>query len=683
MSPRPFSKLKTDGSDMTDTSPPRPPLLLNGVFYAASGAFLVYMLYYYWTGLGGPTLLAMTVIPVTYVLFTLQSLRQDEFYPRLPSSARYAIAALYCIFALYCAYYMHTNYEALGTSRAGFYDRTDLIMGGGMALLVIEYARQRHLPLFVLTIILVLYAVYGYFVPGMFYHAGLDWSRIVSASSVEMDTGIFSRLPQIALTLIGSFLLVLSLMRGFGCVDSLLAVTKRIAIRSPHAIPQSAVIGSMLIGTVSGSGAANSMTVGSATIPAMVGAGLPPATAAAIENASSMGGQIMPPVMGIAAFLMAEFLGVDYFEVVARGWAPALIYYGTVAVSVYLLAVRYRTHMVIDRTAKPLTLRDKVNLGAFALAVSGLIVLMAVVFLAPMFAALDMFYVVGLVLLAVHTVPLLRQGHWSLEQFVVPLRRFLDSYIEMITDIALLLATLGIMTGALVITGVPVKLGTLLVEAGGINLVAMVGMGFIFGVILGCGLPPAPTYILVAIVIAPPFIQAGVNPWVVHFFAFFLGVFGELTPPTSITAAITSKIAGASFYQTLFRSMQICVALFTLMIGIFIHPDIVVKPGLDQLGSSLLIGIATIGISFSLQATFFDQGLVDRSVRVVLAVFALSVLLIPNTLISSACAAPVVIAIAYWLGVRRRKLETNGDGVAEISAASLAPSAVGGPESRG
>lgn len=285
---------------MTEKTTPavRPPRLVDAVFYAASIAFLAYMLYYYWTGLGGPTLLALTTIPIVYVLFTLNSMRRNEFYPRLPTAARYIVATVYCVFSLYCAYYMNANYEALGTVRAGFYNVADVIIGGAMTLLVIEYSRQRHLPLFILTIILVFYAVYGYVVPGMFHHSGLSWQRIVTASSVEMDTGIFSRLPQIALTLIGSFLLVLSLMRGFGCVESLLAATKRVAIRSPHAIPQSAVIGSMCIGTVSGSGAANSMTVGSATIPAMIGAGLPPATAAAIENASSMGGQIMPPVMG-------------------------------------------------------------------------------------------------------------------------------------------------------------------------------------------------------------------------------------------------------------------------------------------------------------------------------------------------------------------------------------------------
>ena len=135
----------------------------------------------------------------------------------------------------------------------------------------------------------------------------------------------------------------------------------------------------MCIGMVSGSGAANAITVGSATIPAMIASGIPPATAAAIETASSMGGQLMPPVMGIAAFLMAEFLGVDYFDVVARGWVPALIYYGSVSTSVYLLAIHYRTRLVVIPKVERLTWRDKVNLGAFIVVVGGLVALMAII----------------------------------------------------------------------------------------------------------------------------------------------------------------------------------------------------------------------------------------------------------------------------------------------------------------
>ncbi|HUH86377.1 MAG TPA: TRAP transporter large permease subunit, partial [Stellaceae bacterium] len=224
-------------------------------------------------------------------------------------------------------------------------------------------------------------------------------------------------------------------------------------------------------------------------------------------------------------------------------------------------------------------------------------------------------------------------------------------------------------------TGVPTKLGALLVDAAGISLPVMVLMGFVFGVILGCGLPPAPVYILVAVVIAPPFIRVGVNPWVVHFFAFFLGVFGELTPPTSITAAITSKIANASFYVTLLRSVKICVSLFAMMAAIFVHPELVVQPGWDQIGAALLVGTAALGITFSLQATFTEVRATDWAVRIVLAAVALAVLLTPNYPIATALAVPVVGAIGYWLLVRRHKLDTDILTVTEIDSARLAASA--------
>jgi TRAP-type uncharacterized transport system fused permease subunit len=275
-------------------------------------------------------------------------------------------------------------------------------------------------------------------------------------------------------------------------------------------------------------------------------------------------------------------------------------------------------------------------------------------------------------MLLVHLWPLLRPGRWSLAEFIAPLSRFLDSYIDMVTDLTLLLATLSIMAGTLVITGVPTKLGFLLVEAAGVNMAAMVAMGFLFGVVLGTGLPPAPVYILVAIVIAPPFIQAGVNPWVVHFFSFFVAVFGELTPPTSITAAITSKIAGASFYVTLWRSLQICVSLFTLMVGIFIHPELVAQPGFDQIPAFYLICVATLGITFSLQGVFFDSFIADWGVRIVLAAFALVALLSPNENIGMLATIPVLAGIAYWLVIRRRQLETGIEEVV-IDESSLAP----------
>ena len=645
---------------MTDPATPRARAVLDGIYYTVAVFFFLYLFVYFWTSEGGPTLLAMTLVPITYVLFVLNSLREYDLYPRLPPAANYAIAAIYIVCALYVAYYMHTEYYELGTSRAGSWLPYDLFVGGLMTLLVMEYARKRHMPLFVLNIVLILYAVYGNVVPGMFYHAGLSWHRVVTAMSVETSTGIFSNLPQIALTVIGAFLLVLAMLSGFGCIESLLRATKRVAIRSPHALPQSAVVGSMCVGTVSGSGAANAITIGSATIPAMIGAGMPRATAAAIESASSLGGQLMPPVMGVSAFLMAEFLGKSYFEVVARGYVPALIYYATVAVSVYLLALRYRMRIAAGSFEK-LRWRDLVNLAGFLAVIAGLVGMMAAWNLAPMFAALYVFVAIGSALFIVHVVSLIGPDRWSFSAFIKPLQKFLESYTEMTVDLTLLLATLAIMTGALVITGVPTKLGSLLIEAAGVNLAAMVVLAFVFGAILGTGLPPAPTYILVAIVIAPPMIAIGVNPWVVHFFAFFLGVWGELTPPTSLVAAVTAKIADASFYQTLNRALQICVSLFTLMAGVFVHPKLVIEPGIDQMGAAFLILVSTIGITFSLQAKFSDRTAVDRAARLLLAAFALIVLLDPNEQLGALACIPVLLMIGYWLGWRRPAAAANAN----------------------
>jgi TRAP transporter 4TM/12TM fusion protein len=414
------------------------------------------------------------------------------------------------------------------------------------------------------------------------------------------------------------------------------------------------VLGSMAVGTVSGSGAANAITVGSATIPAMIGAGMPRVVAAAIETASSLGGQLMPPVMGISAFLMAEFLGRSYFDVVARGYAPAIIYYAGVSVSVYLLSMRYRARLDAV-VAKTMLWTDWMNIAAFVGVVGGLIGLMATLHMAPMFAALYVFVAVAGVLFLVNLVPLLMPGRWSSTAFIQPIRKGRDSDTEMTADLTLLLATLSLMTGALVITGVPTKLGALLIEAAGFNLAAMVILAFLFGALLGTGLPPAPTYILVAIVIAPPMIRVGVDPWVVHFFAFFLAVWGELTPPTSVAAAVTAKIADASFMQTLFRAITICVSLFVLMAGVFTRPELVLEPGVAQIGAMLLILTATIGVTFSIQARFSDRRMIDVPLRLVLAAVALVVLLHPDRQVAVLACVPVGLFVGYWI-VRRRIL---------------------------
>ena len=259
-----------------------------------------------------------------------------------------------------------------------------------------------------------------------------------------------------------------------------------------------------------------------------------------------------------------------------------------------------------------------------------------------------------ILVLSVHvTVRLQDAQGWSWRPLLEPSRRFVSTFSSMVSDLTLLLATLSIMTGALVITGVPTKLGALLMDAAGVNLAVMALVAFLFSALLGTGLPPAPTYIITALVIVPPMIRAGIDPWVVHFFAFFCAVWGELTPPTSVVAAVTARIAETSFVHTLGHALVMCVSLFTLMIGVFTHPQLVLEPGLAQLAAFGMILTATIGVCFSIHARFFDTRFADMSMRLALVGTSLAVLLIPDPELSATLCVPVLLVVAYWVLMRR------------------------------
>ncbi|HSK29058.1 MAG TPA: TRAP transporter large permease subunit, partial [Candidatus Limnocylindria bacterium] len=221
-------------------------------FFLFAFSFFVYLLRYYLTGAGGPTLLAVTLVPVTFILFTLDALRTGGLYPQLGRAANYVLGAVYVGLSVLVAVYFNVEFFDVRTVRLGIWNHYDLLAGGVMFVLVMEYCRAKYFALFLINLILILYTVYGWLIPGMFRHPGLTWTRVVTAMSVEMTTGVFSQLPQLALTLIGSFMLVLSLLQAFGCIDSLLKIASRIAGFSPQALPQAAVLGSMSVAAVSG-----------------------------------------------------------------------------------------------------------------------------------------------------------------------------------------------------------------------------------------------------------------------------------------------------------------------------------------------------------------------------------------------------------------------------------------------
>ncbi|MGY6708558.1 MAG: TRAP transporter permease [Rhizobiaceae bacterium] len=628
-------------------------LLADILFYVAATAFFVYLSRYYMTGVGGPSLLAVTMVPMTLCIVVLNDLRGQRFYERLGVIVPWFIAAAYIGFSLYAAYYLLREFDAIRMTRMGIWNTHDLIVGAGMAALILEYTRRRYFVLFVINLLLILYTVYGYMVPGMFNHPGMSWRRVASSVSVEMSTGIFERMPQLGLTLIGSFILVLAALRAFGCIDSILQGSSRLAMRSPTFLPQAAVIGSFGVAAVSGSGAANAATTGSATIPALIKAGFPRVTAAAVETASSLGGQLMPPLMGIAAFLMAEYLRVSYFEVVARGFVPAFIYFFGVAFAVYLLALRHHQRAVV-LNVPPLGVMDRINIGAYFLSVVALIWLMGFERRPAMTSAQTVFVWLLVALSIAYLWRLWRRRTFSIREVAKPYMRLVESFATITSELVILLATLGILTASFTITGVPTKVGVILMEGAAINLVLMVLVAFGFGYLVGMGLPVAPTYIITAVVIAPFMIRAGFDPWVVHFFAFFVAVFGELSPPTSVVAAVTSRIADAPFIATMMHALLICMPLMVMMGAVFIRPDLVVEPGWAQMPAFALVLVGTLALSFAAQGKFSSSRKVDYPARWGLALLAALLLLYPGNDVVAVGLAMLLLGIMGFGLMRMR-----------------------------
>lgn len=612
-------------------------LIAKAVYWLIGTFFLIYLIWYYITGLGGPTLLAIQMIPTAFIVYTFESLKDDQLYPNLSRPLNYLIAFVFTGLAIFVAVYFTIEFDAIRTFRVLNWNTLDFFAGGTIFILVMEFCRREYIELFVVNIFLMLYVVYGNFVPGMFHHAGMTWKRILTAMTLEMSTGVFARLPQIALTLISSFILVLSTLKAFGAIDSLLKAAKRIGAGSKYILPQSAVIGSMGVASISGSAAANSATTGSATIPTMIQAGISKLYAATIETASSIGGQLMPPVMGVAAFIMANFLGVGYFEVVFRGFVPAIIYFFGVSISVYLISARQiSTEGATSVSIPSLDNYDKINLLAYLLVIVGLMYLMGYKFTAPMVAANTMFFWTGGILLLIYIWKAFRENN-NLEeaskQILNPLKTFVDYAASMISDISLLLAVLAILTSAFTITGVPNTIGNILVNMAGVSKALLGLVGFFFGYIVGLGLPPSSTYIVTGVVLAPQLVIAGINPWAAHFFAFFMGVFSELSPPTSVSAAVTSRIADTNFQKTMIYSTRLCLPLLVLMGAVFARPHFLVEPGLSQLLPASLILIGTVGLMASFFGKYSKSRAFDFLLRFFIGSISLVTLLFPGKIV--------------------------------------------------
>jgi TRAP transporter 4TM/12TM fusion protein len=645
--------------------------LENAIFVFALIQF-VWLVWFFYTGLGGAQELVARVLSIALILQILFMHKDDYLYKRLPAAANHLIVAVYVGICLYALIYFHYEFERIAIYAQGSYTQQDFIVGLLMFLLVMELSRLAHPILFWVNVVMVVYTLWGYLSPlDFFWHPGTSFHRVVTSSTVEFSTGIYGLYGQLALTLIAAFLLLAGVANGFEAQRAMINVVRIIAGRSRQLIPQTAVVGSSAIGMISGSGSANAAVVGTITIPLMIRYGVPGTFAAAVETSASMGGLIMPPMMGVGAFLMSEFLGVPYWDVVVRGFALAFVYYVSIGVAVYLLCVRLLPRDAIERPEVPLY--DKLKTAIFFSSVLYLLYLMGFAGKGELIAALYTATFMLVLLLAVFlTFKYLRKDPaLAGETLAGNVRRAVETHAEMTSYLTLLLATLGIMIGLFTVTGFINRMGAMLLDLGAWNVIAMIFMAWIFGWLAGAGLPPTATYIIGAVVIVPPMKALGINPWVAHFFVFLMSVWGELSPPTSLTAAVSARIANASFLRTMYEALKICLPITLMTFAIFTRSNMVVNPGWMQIGDTVLVLVATLGITFAMFGRCAANPNVDIALRIVLAAIAFVVMFHPNAVVSAGVGVVVVFGLIW--GIARHQV------IAPPRTASVSAETAGAP----
>jgi TRAP transporter 4TM/12TM fusion protein len=435
----------------------------------------------------------------------------------------------------------------------------DLILGVPLLLLVLEASRRSLGWIFpILVLLSILYALFGYLVPGQFGHEGFSWDVIVRNLYVSPQ-GFWGIMLQISATILAIFLIFGAVLLKTGGGEAFLDIAFLASARTRGGPAKVAAVASCLFGMISGSAVANAATIGTFTIPLMKRAGFSKEFAAATEAVAGTGGQIMPPVMGAGAFLIAEFLGISYAKVAWAAVLPALLYYAGLIVSIHLEAVKNNfptipmeeERIIRARLTPKKVILPLIPVGALVYAFStGYTVQMGAYWASILALVLTLFIVEG------HG---LWQRLWGLLKVAL---NGMEAAGKAIAEIAVLLASAQIVVSMLGLTGLAVKFSDLLVSIGQENMVATLILAMVVLIILGMGIPPTAVYVLGGSIVVPALIGLGLKPLPAHLFTFYFACLGAITPPVCAAVYVTSSLAESDWWKTGWLATRLGLAGF-------------------------------------------------------------------------------------------------------------------------
>lgn len=564
--------------------------------------------------------------------------------------------AIYSIGAVIPLYYLHSNYDAV-VLRAGAYTDLDILIGAILIIAVLIALVSVSKLITVVAVAGLVYAYYGWLMPGILRHRGLSIERVITMNTVEMQ-GLLGTLLQISATWVVIFLLLTGLMEKYGGMATFIKGMTRLAVRSRFVeIGQVAVAASMFMGSINGSTAANTATTGAFTIPLMKENGYKPELAAAIEAVASCGGQILPPIMGAGAFIMAELIPLSYAEIIIGAATPAVLFYLAVSVSISLnsqktIAQHSITSIPDERSGfKRLyaIVRHYEYIGMFTVLLYWLVYIQA----DPMVAG---FYSI-VALLGLRLVRTIVSIITNDAEAVPALKRYIRESLEgmrrgavVTVNITILLATLGIVIRALIVTGFAQRLSSYLVVLSGGEMFIMLVLASIASIAFGMGMSTTAAYLIVAILVAPALTQFGLEPFTAHLFVFYFAIVSNITPPIALSVIIAQGIAESDFWETAVEALKIGFPMFLLPFAFYANEALLYPSTMTPI-VFVIVFLGFIGLSIGFTGRVRNE--INTLLRPVFVVMGVAALFASLLAVQIAFALAIVGSLIYLIQSER------------------------------
>jgi len=561
-------------------------------------------------------------------------------YPKKPHGAKTKVETLvsivFILLSISACLWIIFNFERYYIEI--FLDNTGIAMGTILCLVLFEATRRTlGWPLAIIGFVFYLYAVFGHSLPGILNHQGNVYERVI-AGVYATTGGIFGIPLSVCATFVILFVIFGAFLNVSGADKSFMNLALSLAGKSTGGVAKVAVVSSALMGMISGSTVANVATTGAVTIPMMKRRGYPPHIAGAIEAVASTGGQFTPPIMGAAAFIIAEFIGVSYIKVAFAAALPAGIYYVLLFFAIHFISLRMgflglpEEELPSFKTA----FLDSIHL-TFPISV---LVFLMVLNYTPMFAAL------WSILALLTTCMFQKKTRLNVKKLLLGLEKGGAT----MAPISTACATAGLIVGVLAMTGLGMKFSYLLVTISGNNLFLALFLTMLASLLLGMGLPTSASYLILAAIGAPALIEMGAPKMGAHLFIFYFAIISNITPPVCLASYTAAGLAGAKPQKTAFEAVRISIVLFFIPYIFVYHPALILKaPVLDILIAVPTYILGVIAAAAAMQNHLIVRNRLHERIMILLACIGL---LYPSRILSM---FGLAIFVAVFILQSRRK----------------------------